>query len=171
MRLSKEKAAEVLGLSGSITESEIKTRYRKLSMKYHPDIWPGGQHMMSLINSAYEVLKGFTGTIESETSNLSGYIADALSALHHIDGLEFEVCGTWLWVTGKTVTDKSLELESLVAGLRLHQRKEAYYLAPPGKRKRYSKRDISMDQIRRTYGSYVPGSNKNKESSRVRAIG
>jgi len=171
MRLSKEKAAEVLGLSGSITASEIKTRYRKLSMKYHPDIWPGGQHMMSLINSAYEILKGFTGTIESETSNLSGYIADALSALHHIPGLEFEVCGTWLWVTGKTVTDKSATGDLEGAGLRLHQKKEAYYLAPPGKRKRYSKRDISMDQIRNKYGSYVPGSNKNKESSRVRAIG
>ena len=78
MRLSKEKAGEILGLSGSITASEIKTRYRELSMKYHPDIWPGGQHMMSLINNAYEVLKGFTGTIDSETSNLSVYISDAL---------------------------------------------------------------------------------------------
>tara|TARA_R100001530_G_scaffold74192_3_gene52235 strand:- start:343 stop:843 length:501 start_codon:yes stop_codon:yes gene_type:complete len=161
-KMSKEKAAEVLGLSGSITSAEIKARYRELSLKYHPDLWPNGQHMQSMINNAYEALKGFSGELGQGTdANITAHIGTALFALSDLLGLEFEICGTWLWVTGETKKHK----EALKgAGLRYHHKKVSWYLAPPGRRK-FSGKEIPMEQIRGNYGSYKP-----KESKRKRAL-
>ncbi|MEE3927997.1 molecular chaperone DnaJ [Mycoplasmopsis ciconiae] len=50
---------EVLGIKKDATESEIKSAYRKLAMKYHPDKLKDGSsdEKMRELNEAYEVLK------------------------------------------------------------------------------------------------------------------
>lgn len=50
---------KILGLSKTATEKEIKTAYRKLARKYHPDLNPGdkrAEDRIKSINEAYEVL-------------------------------------------------------------------------------------------------------------------
>src|SRR5712692_3344480 len=50
---------EVLGVSKTATEDEIKQTYRKLARKYHPDVNPGdksAEEKFKEINEAYEVL-------------------------------------------------------------------------------------------------------------------
>ena len=154
MVLTKEKAAEILGLVGEISPKETKAAYRRLSLQYHPDICAGGEHMQKMLNSAYEVLKDFNGSIGSgQSSELSQVMADTLSALVHIEGLDLEICGSWLWVGGNTYPNRSA---LTAAGLRFSGSKKRFYLNPDkksgGKKKWYGK-SRTMDQIRQAHGS------------------
>ncbi len=47
---------KLLGISRSATEEEIKTAYRKLAHKYHPDKAGGDEAMFKKINEAYQTL-------------------------------------------------------------------------------------------------------------------
>ena len=49
---------EVLGISKGATEKEIKSAYKKLAKKYHPDLnkGPEAEAKMKEINKAYEIL-------------------------------------------------------------------------------------------------------------------
>ena len=51
---------EILGVSRSSTEKEIKTAYRKLARKYHPDANKGNkeaEEKFKEVSEAYEVLR------------------------------------------------------------------------------------------------------------------
>jgi len=47
---------EILGVSKSATEKEIKSAFRKLARQYHPDVHPDEGEKFKNINEAYEVL-------------------------------------------------------------------------------------------------------------------
>jgi curved DNA-binding protein len=48
---------QILGISRTASESEIKSAYRKLARQYHPDVNPGGTDKFKEIGEAYEALK------------------------------------------------------------------------------------------------------------------
>ena len=58
--MSKRDYYEVLGVSRTCTEVELKTAFRKLAMQHHPDRNPGDtecEHKFKEVNEAYDVLK------------------------------------------------------------------------------------------------------------------
>jgi molecular chaperone DnaJ len=58
--VSKRDYYEVLGVSRTCTEAELKSAFRKLAMQHHPDRNPGDtecEHKFKEINEAYDVLK------------------------------------------------------------------------------------------------------------------
>ena len=58
--MSKRDYSEILGVSRSCTEIELKAAFRKLAMQHHPDRNPGDkdcEHRFKEINEAYDVLK------------------------------------------------------------------------------------------------------------------
>lgn len=68
---------EVLGVSRNATDDEIKTAYRKLAKKYHPDLNPGDEEAarkMNEVNAAYDAIqKGETGPAYGAGPQYGGY--------------------------------------------------------------------------------------------------
>lgn len=75
---------EVLGISRTATQNEIKSAYRKLAVKYHPDKNPGNkeaEEKFKKISAAYEVLSDETkrrqydsyGSTSDTGSSSNGY--------------------------------------------------------------------------------------------------
>ena len=66
---------EVLGIGKNATDAEIKSAYRKLAKKYHPDLNPGNkeaEEKFKEVNEANDVL--------STRRNASAMISSALPA-------------------------------------------------------------------------------------------
>ena len=58
--MAKRDFYEVLGVSREADEKELKSAYRKMAMKYHPDRNPGDEAAESAfkeVNEAYDTLK------------------------------------------------------------------------------------------------------------------
>src|ERR1700716_2899221 len=59
-RMAKRCYYETLEVERTVNDGELKTAFRKLAMKWHPDRNPGdnnSEHKFKEINEAYEILK------------------------------------------------------------------------------------------------------------------
>lgn len=147
-------AANILGLQNEITPEITKQAYRDAAKKYHPDINPAGTDMMKIINSAFEVLKDYSGSIDPQNQDLTypEALNDALNAIIGLDGLIIEICGAWIWVTGDTYTHKAILKEQ---GFRYASQKKSWHFRPDNWKSR-GRGNISMEEIRSKYGSQAP---------------
>lgn len=144
-------AAKILNISGDINADIVKAAYRKACSIFHPDRNPAGAEMMKAVNEAYEVLKGYEGKIEKDSSqNYGEDLIEALNAIVALQGLVIEVCGAWVWVTGNTKEHKDI---IKAAGYKWSKKKAAWYFRPESEKKRYYRGNQSLDDIRATYGS------------------
>lgn len=147
-------AANMLGLQNEITPEITKQAYRLAAKKYHPDINPAGAEMMKVINSAYAVLKDYSGVIDTNDhdSHYPDDLNDALNAIITLDGIQIEICGSWIWVTGDTYTHKNILKEN---GFKYASKKKSWNFRPDNWKSR-SRGNTSMEDIRSKYGSKKP---------------
>ncbi|MHA2220013.1 MAG: J domain-containing protein [Candidatus Hodarchaeales archaeon] len=151
-------ALHILGLNNNAKMEDIKLAYRRSCAKYHPDRNPAGLEMMKLINNAYDDLQDYFETAvydfsvqeESETENYNygEEINEALSKIINL-GLEIEVCGSWIWVSGETKQHKDILKE---AGFKWAAKKQMWHFRP-NDYKSCARGKWSMEQIRATHGS------------------
>ena len=112
---------------------------------------------MKLVNQAYEILLEYIGSWgnrdKSNDSNqdmsLDEEIQEILKQVGHLPGLEFEICGRWLWITGNTYPYRK-ELKD--AGLWFAKKKKAWFWRPKDSKSK-SRGQWSLDQIREHHGS------------------
>lgn len=156
-------ALNMLNISADATPAEIKKAYKRAAAKYHPDRNEAGAEMMKAVNEAYESLKDYTpqDAPKAEEFNANDYgeeLNEALNAVINLAGIEIEICGAWIWLTGDTKPHKEI-IKS--AGFKWASKKKAWNYRPSDW-KSASRGSYSMDDIRATHGSTAIKAKKNK---------
>ena len=140
------------------TLEELKNEYRKLAMLHHPDRKGGNLEEMQKINGSYDryfqILKNehinFKGeSYQKETAETPEEFKDIISELLKMQGIEIELIGSFLWLSGNTKQYKD-EIKKL--GFSWHSKKLMWYKAPNGYVK-CSRKTYTIDEIRGMYGS------------------
>ena len=151
---------------GCKTQDEFKQRYKELAKKNHPDLG-GCVEAMKEINEEYEL--GFRANYKASDKNLDGVdVEDLLKedrelraklySILGVEGIEIELCGVWLWVTGNTIPVKDVLKRN---GFKWASKKKAWYFHT-GDYKKRSKKRFSLDEIRSIHGSSVVNNNFKK---------
>lgn len=148
-------ALSILGLTfGTYSKEEIKAAYKKASLKFHPDRNPAGAEMMQAVNDAWSTLKDLDNVQTSEEDPINaGYdddLNDAINAVINLTGVDIEVCGSWVWLTGATKEHKEAIKE---AGYKWAKKKASWYFRPEAAARGYRGNSWNMDKIRDTHGS------------------
>jgi len=166
MKISHSDALKIFGLPSNVSFDQIKRAYRVACSKFHPDKNPAGTEMMKMVNLAWAAIQDYVqGSILSEDGFEAGEYGDELNAaLNAIIGLglDIEICGSWIWVSGDTRPHR----ETLKgAGFKWAPKKMMWNFRPAGWKSR-SKGSYSMDDIREKHGSV---SVKQKSYQRISA--
>lgn len=128
------------------TLEELKKQYKQLAIKHHPDMGGSTQDMQE-INAEYEMwFKKFTTEETTETSEEYRIIIETLI---NLEGIEIEICGTWVWITGDTKPHKET-LKGI--GFKWASKKHAWYWHSEGYKKMH-KGNYTLDEIREMHGS------------------
>ncbi|MCP5115282.1 MAG: J domain-containing protein, partial [bacterium] len=80
------------------------------------------------------------------------YLNTALASIIDLVGLDIEICGAWVWVTGETFAHKDT-LKAVC--FKFAGKKKAWYFRPENWKSK-SRGDTTLDDIRDLYGSARP---------------
>ncbi len=149
--MNKSDAAKILNLTGNITQEIIKAAYRKACFKYHPDRNPAGLEMMKVINQAYEALKSEADFSVDNDTEYDSKLNDAINDVINLDGVEIELCGVWVWLSGNTRQHKEI---IKAAGFFWGSVKKKWYFRPADYKSK-SRGKLDMDDIRDKHGSRI----------------
>ena len=146
------------------TLEQLRKQYKELLKLHHPDNG-GDLQIMQEINAEYDrmfkILKDQhendfgDNCTESNYNHMKydfaedGKLRDMLSRIIHFDGIDIELVGAWIWLSGNTYACRN-ELKEL--GFRWASQKKMWYWHSEAFRK-ISRRTLSMDEIRNYYGS------------------
>lgn len=139
------------------TLEELKAEYKRLAKMYHPDCG-GSDEIMAQVNAQYDELAkilpktradGTTYQPRQEEREAPEQFRAAVAAVIGLDGLEIELCGAWLWVTGSTFAHRDA---LKAAGYRWSKNKQAWYWHEEGYQRK-SRKQYSLSEIRTMHGS------------------
>lgn len=162
----------------SLSLEEAKTLYRQLARENHPDMG-GDLRTMQEINAQFAAFCASYAKADSrrrqqdahaenrksaadfhDMDEVGAYIEMMINFALGLDGVEVELMGLWVWLTGNTKAHK----ETFKAWNEAHQnsgedvrpiwkwspKKTAWYFAAVPS---FNRRDTTLDEIRNTYGS------------------
>lgn len=140
--------------------NELKSAYKALALENHPDMG-GDVRAMQEINAEYDrvfsKLKAEqnkrAGEPESgarKTTEAPEEFREVVAALLKIRGIELELCGSWIWVSGDTYEARA---ELKAAGCLFSRSKRRWYWRHAEDGCRWSRGRQTMGEIRAKYGS------------------
>ncbi len=143
------------------TAEDVKQVYKQLVKKLHPDNNPGTdttkefQEMQAEYRTAWDRLKNKHVNADGEayekaTDETADEYIDLINRLFGLDGIEIELCGSWLWITGNTKEHKDTLKEM---GFKWACKKSAWYYHRDPWIRRTRKGGMPLDEIRMKYGS------------------
>ena len=148
---------------GCINVAQVKTLFRELALRWHPDRG-GDLRTMQTINAQYhEALKSlhksesFDGSGEKRTyyyneatENEIMTVVSALLSLR-MPNVDIQIIGLYVWVTGDTRANK--DSIKTVKGMRYHSERQCWFFKPAALnnyKPRFSGK--SLDDLADTYG-------------------
>lgn len=150
------------------TIDEAKLRYKKLAFELHPDI--SGRDSTAEFQEMQNQFEHFKPTkkkYEKEEDNFREQSEDfmrMINDLMNIKSIEFEVCGSFIWIHTETKEVrhqiKAIKNDSFKPAC-WHSTKMMWFFAPIDYKR--GKTGLSIDEIRRKYGSEFYEGNKDKE--------
>ena len=144
----------------------VKKQYRKLAMKYHPDRG-GNEEIFKAINNEYEEameIAKANETKKAKTKKEEDFIKSQymnsknfrskIDKLILLDNIVIEICGTWLYISGKGTYNHKEYLKNEF-GAFWSKSKKCWCISPQGKNFRKSRgyKGKNMSDIRNIYGS------------------
>ena len=156
--------------SNVTTLEELRRQYRDLLKKYHPDNAGGNTEACQEINAEYDKLfKILKDRHESKTADSQNdqntkqpdysqnmydwendkALREVLEKIINFDGIEIEIVGQWIWISGNTYGYKN-ELKEI--GFKWASQKKQWFWHGEQFRKK-SHKTLSMEDIRSYYGS------------------
>lgn len=156
--------------------NELKATYKSLALKHHPDMG-GDVRVMQAINAEYDRvfarLKDAQNKKASQpeskthkTTETPEEFRAVVEALLKMQGLDIELCGSWLWISGDTYPHKE---ELKAAGCLFSGSKKRWYWRHPEDDCRWSRGKKSMSDIRAKYGSEWIGKSPERDKLPVHA--
>lgn len=143
--------------------SSLKKQYQTLARVFHPDLGGDEEIMKEINNQYFDALKNKHGTtlknVDSTDSKVYTYSFDLNVERELVDklneilgkklvGIDCEIIGTWLWITGDT---KAVRIELKASALNYHKKRECWYFTAAKKKHYYSAK--GFDALRMQYGS------------------
>lgn len=142
------------------TLDQLKAAYKQLALKFHPDMG-GDVRTMQNINLEYEArferLKIAYNTAQADqgkpqTNETPEEFTAIIDKLVKMQGIEIELCGSWLWLGGNTYNHKDALKD---AGCKWSRSKHKWYWRHESDGARWSRGHFTMGQIRQKYGSQI----------------
>jgi hypothetical protein len=138
-----------------MTSDEVRQRYDELSRVFNIVNNGENNEMISTINDQYDQLmsvldKPKITEVAKEKTSITEKIKELQEKVNP-EGLHLEICGTWLWITGKTYQVKDA-LKSL--GFRYSANKLSWYYRQEDHRSP-NHEPIPLEMIREKYGTSV----------------
>lgn len=149
---------------------ELRKAYKKWAMELHPDHGGTNEEFRSMADEYHRMIplmKNHDGETVNDTENVkvsaeAEKFKEIIDILLNLDGVEVELCGNWLWISGDTRQYKD-RLKAL--GCRWAPKKTKWYWMPEEERHaRHYRGKSTMAEIRNKYGStrFVKGDDNKK---------
>ena len=148
------------------TLEDLRKQYKELLKQHHPDNG-GNLEIMQAVNAEYDKLfkilknqheSNYSSDSDTANTNYNNMkydfaedekLREMLNRIIHFEGIDIELVGAWIWVSGNTYSCKK-ELKEL--GFKWAKQKKMWYWHSEAFRKK-SRKSLSMDDIRNYYGS------------------